>query len=170
MKMSSGLFAYRRHVKNCPYFGPGGRDISTNKCTCTFHVDGKYEGRRPRFSLKTGSRTAADRAVAELTRKIDEEILTQRAGSNGKTAQRIPDVAEAVRLFLGSYGNIDKTGKTKGDLKYSSWRKYRNSLERLRDFCGSKRIHSLIEIDATDIEQFRNTRGISGRTWKTELQ
>jgi hypothetical protein len=73
MKIELELYAYRRHLRTCQFFGPGGRDTRQDKCNCPYHVDGLHRGRRYRQSLNTRSRQAADRKVSELVRKLDAE-------------------------------------------------------------------------------------------------
>jgi len=38
------LYAYRRHLRTCPFFGPGGREIRADRCNCPFHTDGSTVG------------------------------------------------------------------------------------------------------------------------------
>lgn len=186
MKPDITLGAYRRHLRTCPFFGPGGRNIRLNKCSCPFHVDGIHHGTRVRDSLGTRNQQVAEKKVADLIRSMDQEYLAKLAtGMNPARAREVPNITEAIELFLGSFGNIDKTGKVRGDLKYSSWRKYRNSLHHLAEFCRSKGIQSIERVETTELEQYRRERvivtsratlpnsgkrAISQRTWKTELQ
>lgn len=186
MKADITLGAYRRHLRTCPFFGPGGRNVRLNKCSCPFHVDGLHHGTRVRDSLGTRNQQVAEKKVADLIRSMDEEYLAKLAGGTSSTrAREVPNIAEAIDLFLGSFGNIDKTGKAQGDLKYSSWRKYRNSLHHLADFCRRKGIQLLERLETSELEQYRRERvvatslaitpdtgrrPISQRTWKTELQ
>ncbi len=102
---------------------------------------------------------------------MDEKYFSK--GQDGITptaVAEIPGIEAAIELFLGSYGNIGKTGTFQGDLKYSSWRKYRNSLRHLAAFCKSRGIQSLDKINTTELERYRRTREIGQRTWRTELQ
>ncbi len=171
MKVDNPLYAYRRHLERCAYFGPGGRDIRLDKCNCPFHIDGKHNGKRVRGSLKTRNRQIADKKVAAMANRLNEEYAAELDGTRSAPAARqIPSIAQAAEFFLGSYGIIDKTGKHPGDLKYSSWRKYKNSLCHFCKFCKSKRIERLERISTIEIEQYRQTRKIGQRTWKTELQ
>ena len=148
-----------------------GRDVRLNKCACPFHVDGVHRGTRVRESLGTRNQQVADKKLADLIRSREAEYFAKLAGgASPAPAREIPGIAEAVKLFLGSYGNIDKSGKVRGDLRYSSWRKYRNSLHHLAEFCQSKGIQSLGKIETTELEQYRRGREISQRTWRTELQ
>jgi hypothetical protein len=117
-------FPFRRHVKSCTYFGPGGREVRSDKCDCPFHVDGKYRGGRVRQSLDTSNRRLADRRLAALLKRLDEESGSY-ALPNAPTAKP-KTISEAIDRFLKSHGEVDQKIGYSGDIEYSSYRKYRN--------------------------------------------
>jgi site-specific recombinase XerD len=65
---------------------------------------------------------------------------------------------------------MDESGKFRGDLEYSTWRKYRTKLGLLRTFCDGESIVELRDVTVDVLEDFRRTRDISLITWKVELQ
>lgn len=171
MKQEIELYTYRRHRRACPFFGPGGREIRTDKCDCPFHVDGLHHGRRVRDSLRTTSRQLADRRLTALIRRLDEqrrvEGATEDEASLG-TAQWT--VAEAVDRFLRNHGEIDQNRNFRGDLEYATWRKYRTKLRFLVSFCAGEGISELGDVNIDVLEDFRRSRKIGLVTWKVELQ
>jgi site-specific recombinase XerD len=173
VNQESQVYAFRRHRKGCKYFGPGGREVRADKCSCPFHVDGIYNGKRiRRRSLKTRNRQIAERQVAKLVRTLDGELAQPRMAATEETvpapAQRT--VSDAVESFLKSRGEVREGGKYRGDLAYGSWRKYRTSLEKLVSFCDVGRISKLADVTMDTLEGFHRTRSIGLVTWKVELQ
>src|ERR1700676_2443883 len=125
MKKDAELYAYRRHLERCPFFGRGGRDARADKCKCPFHVDGKHHGERIRRSLKTRSRQTADGNLSELVRRLDTEHV-QRAGADSGTARAAPTartVGQAVERFLAGKGTIQPDGSYRGDVERNTFRK-----------------------------------------------
>jgi len=167
VKRENQLYAFRRHLRTCRFFGPGGRETRVDKCNCPFHVDGIYEGERIRQSLKTRSRQTADRRLVELLRTRDAKVPGA-SESEVSPAQRT--IAEAVDRFLKSHGEVDQRGKYRGDSEYSTWRKYRGCLKRLVSCCESLGITALAEVSVEALEDFRRTRSIVRTTWKGERQ
>jgi integrase len=171
VKPESELYPYRRHLRTCHSFGPGGREARSDKCNCPFHVDGLHAGRRVRQSLRTKSRQRAERRLAELIQRLDAAADTQIPTRNresmvspGKT------LAEAVDRFLESHGEIDSQGKYRGDSDQSTWRKYKGILIRLVSFCQVRNIRPLVDVQVEPLEDFRRTRKIRLTTWQTERQ
>jgi integrase/recombinase XerC len=165
------LYPFRRHLRNCKFFGPGGREVRADKCDCPFHVDGLHHGRRVRQSIRTTSRQLADRRLAALIRKLAEQRSTEGAAKDDSsigTAQRT--VAEAVDRFLRNHGELDQNRNFRGLVEYSTWRKYRTKLKLLRAFCDAEGITELADVSVDVLEDFRRTREISLVTWKVELQ
>jgi integrase/recombinase XerC len=163
VKSEHDLYVFRRHLRTCPFFGPGGRDARADRCNCPYHVDGIYNGQRvQRRSLKTRSRQTADRRLAEFIRDLDAKV-EQEVGSR-------PTLFGAIRRFLQTYGEIDQHGKYRGDAQYGTYRKYRTSLRLLEEFCQRKRISELAAVTLDHIEDFRRSREIGLITWKVELQ
>lgn len=170
MKRDNELYAFRRHLRSCQYFGPGGRDTRSDKCDCPFHVDGKYYGERVRQSLKTRSRKLADRRLADVIRRIDEKrrLVTEAGAPSVSTAPHA--ISDADRRFLASHGEIDQNRKFQGDLEFSTWRKYRTKLRLLVAFCDRERISELSDVNLDVLEDYHRSRKISLVTWKVELQ
>jgi integrase len=160
-------YAYRRHLRKCRYFGPGGRDVSSNLCNCPLHVDGKYRGERLRDSLNTRNVRLAERRLADRLRKIDEKSESDDPTSNTKTC---PTVRVAVDRFLKSHGVMGEDNNFTGDIEYSSYGKYRTKLYLLRSFCEREGITELADVNLDALEDYRNTRKIGQVTWKVELQ
>jgi site-specific recombinase XerD len=171
VKRDNELYPFRRHLRSCKFFGPGGREIRTDKCDCPFHVDGLHHGRRVRQSLKTTSHQLADRRLTALIRKLDEQARVADAVADETstgTAQRT--VAEAVDRFLRNHGEMDQSRNYRGVVEYATWRKYRTKLRLLLAFCDGEGISELADVNIDVLEDFRRTRKISLVTWKVELQ
>lgn len=171
MKPENDLYAHRRHLRACQFFGRGGREARTDRCNCPFHADGKRAGKRVRQSLRTRSRQLADRRLGELIRKLDEEVAKKHADPLAAPAtahQRT--LSEAVQRYLKTHGEIDPEGKYRGDSEYGTFRKYRGCLTRLVSFCDGRRVTGLIDVDPDALEDFRGTRAIELVTWKVERQ
>jgi integrase len=167
VKRENELYSFRRHLRRCRFFGPGGREARADKCQCPFHVDGLHRGERVRQSLRTRSRQVADLRLAELVRKIDDQRRTAGDESLGN-GQRT--VKEAVERFLRNHGAIDAYRKFQGSVEYATWRKYRTKLNLLLAFCDTEGIPELADATVDVLEDFRQTRKIGLVTWKVELQ
>jgi integrase/recombinase XerC len=168
------LYAYRRHIRTCAFFGPGGRDVRADRCNCPFHIDGVHRGQRVRKSLRTRSRQVADRRLTEEIRKIDAKLDQGAAldctDDSSKVLADERTVSEAVDRFLRSHGGIGPDGKYRGDSSHGTWRKYRSSLRLLVTFCEGRGITALSELTIETLEDYRRTREIGSVTWKVELQ
>jgi integrase len=165
-------YAFRRHLRSCKYFGPGGREIRSDKCQCPFHVDGKHHGVRVRQSLNTRSRQLADRRLRALLRKLDEQRqLEEPTDDAAPTNTQMPrTVSWATERFLKSHGEVDPERGYHGDIEYSSYRKYRTKLNLLRGFCEREDISELADVNFDVLEDYRGGRHVSPVTWKVELQ
>jgi site-specific recombinase XerD len=173
VKKDSGLYAYRRHLRTCPFFGPGGRDVRNDKCNCPFHIDGLHNGRRERGSLKTRSRQVADRRLADRVRQLDAQLAdAYRAADSAASGQGLPPVtlADAVARFLKTHGEIGPDGKYTGDSERATWKKYRCALVLLAAFWERKGIGSLVDVTADVLEDYRGSRTVGKVTWKVERQ
>ena len=177
MKTESQLYAYRRHLRRCPFFGPGGREARTDKCNCPFHVDGLHDGRRIRESLKTRSRQHAERRPSDLIRSLDASAAvvasiehTEPSGTSALSVLPQRTILEAVERFLATKGRIAEDGKYSGDAERGTWRKYRGKLNLLVAFCSSQRICRLIDVSVELLEDYRSTRKIGLRTWAGEIR
>jgi integrase/recombinase XerC len=163
------LYIFRRHLRTCQFFGPGGREARSDKCHCPYHLDGLHHGRRYRQALKTRNRRIAEQRLTELIRKIDAaEALAARGEAGPTPPQRT--VADAVDRFLKQYGEIGADGFYRGDYTRNTWRKYRASLQHLTSFCTKSGIVALADVTIEALEDYRRQRDIGPVTWKVELQ
>jgi site-specific recombinase XerD len=170
VKRENELYPFRRHLRDCKYFGLGGREIALNKCPCPFHVDGLHHGTRVRQSLRTTSRQLADRRLTTLIRKLDEQRREGAATSDTAGGTAVRTVSAAVGRFLKNHGELDEKRHFRGDVEYSTWRKYRTKLSLLRAFCDAEGISELTDVTLDVLEDFRRTRKVGLVTWKVELQ
>ena len=175
VKTDSELYAFRRHLRVCRFFGPGGREVRADKCNCPFHVDGLHNGQRVRGSLTTRSRQLADRRLAELKRKLDAQLANQLGMENDAESGQMPaaatlTVSEAVARFLKTHGEIGPDGKYRGDSERGTWKKYRCALRLLTSFCEKAGIKGVADVTTDALEDFRGTRTIGKVTWKVERQ
>ena len=175
MKTDSELYAFRRHLRVCPFFGPGGREVRADKCNCPFHMDGLHNGQRVRESLKTRSRQLAERRLAELKRKLDAQLANEHGMENDAESGQAPaaatlTVSEAVARFLKTHGEIGPDGRYRGDSERGTWKKYRCALRLLTSFCEKAGIKGVADVTTDALEDFRGTRTIGKVTWKVERQ
>ena len=168
MNRGNEPYLLRRHVKSCPYFGPGGREVRLDRCDCPIHVDGIYHGERVRQGLRTRSRQLADRRLTALLRKLDEQQANASLEAKGAPTPRTLSVA--ITRFLTSYGELDQNRRFRGDVEYATWRKYRTKLLLFQSFCERQGISELADVSLDVLEDFRQTRKIGLVTWKVELQ
>ena len=169
------LYAFRRHLKTCRFFGPGGREVRADKCNCPFHVDGLHNGQRVRGSLKTRSRQLADRRLTERIRKLDAQFADEhRTGNAAESRQGAAattlTLSEAVTRFLKTHGEIGPDGKYRGDSERGTWKKYRCALRLLVAFCERASIDAVADVTTDALEDFRGIRTIGKVTWKVERQ
>jgi site-specific recombinase XerD len=168
VKRENEPYPFRRHLRGCEFFGPGGREARVDRCNCPFHVDGLYQGKRVRQSLRTTSRQLADRRLTALIRKLDDR---RRAGDTVKNEGTAPQtVSEAVNRFLRNHGEMDQNRNFRGDIAYGTWRKYRTKLTLLIGFCAAEGVSELSDINIDVLEDFHHSRKIGLVTWKVELQ
>jgi site-specific recombinase XerD len=167
VKRDNEPYPFRRHLRRCRFFGPGGREARADKCQCPFHVDGLHHGERVRQSLKTRSRQVADRRLTALIRELDER---RRADGDESVRPGQRTVSEAVERFLRNHGEVDVDRKYRGIVEYATWRKYRTKLKLLFAFCDAEGISELTDVTLDVLEDFRQTRKVGLVTWKVELQ
>jgi hypothetical protein len=103
------LYAFRRHLKTCRFFGPGGREVRADKCTCPFHVDGDHNGQRVRRSLQTRSRQLADRRLAELIRNLDAQLASELEMVDASESGNVP---AAATLTVSAAVDRNKAGRS----------------------------------------------------------
>lgn len=118
------------------------------KCNCPLWADGYVDGKRVlRKSLGTRDMARA-RKKASALESPDQRIYRS--------------IAEAKTAFLD---HCESEG-----LKFSSRRKYRNTLIKLLDFCEKHGIDSVNEIDTNVLDRFRASRKLAPVTFSKELQ
>ncbi len=139
------LTIWRRHTKSCPY-RTRGRNVL--KCNCPLWADGYVAGKRVlRQSLGTRDMARARKKAVAL------ESPDNRTWKS---------VADAVTAFLD---HCDSEG-----LRFSTFRKYRNSLTKLREFCETRGIEWVSELDMDALDAFRAGRSLKPITSIKELQ
>lgn len=165
------MYVYRRHLRACQYFGPGGRVVRLDRCKCPLHVDGLHNEHRVRQSLRTRSQQIADRRFAELKKKLDAEIAASASqASSTPTPSLERGLSEAIDRFLRSRGSVDPVKGYHGDVEYATYRKYRCSLQYLGNFCEQKGVKRLDRVTVDVLEDYRASRTVGLVSWKVELQ
>jgi integrase/recombinase XerC len=136
---------WRRHTSTCR-FSSKGRDYL--KCNCPLWADGYVEGKRVlRKTLDTRDMARARKKAVALE-SSDQRIYRS--------------VADAANAFLA---HCESEG-----LKFSSRRRYCNTLTKLREFCETHSVDSVSEIDISILDKFRAGRGLKPITSSKELQ
>lgn len=143
--MSAMLTIWRRHTPACPHSAKGRNYL---KCGCPLWADGYNNGKRTlRKSLGT----------ADMARARKKAMMLE-----SPEVQIYKPVAEAVEAYLA---HCQSDG-----LQDSTYRKYRNILAKLREFCVGREIYSTHELDLDALDDFRTGRQISPLTASKELQ
>ncbi len=138
------LTIWRRHTAECPHRQKG-RDYL--KCNCPVWADGYVDGKRTlRQSLKTRDMARARKRAAELE---DPDIKPR----------TLKEAVEAFDAHCVSDG-----------LKESTLRKYRNALNKLREFCERRNVIDAPEVSTDVIDAFRASRGLSLIASSKELE
>jgi site-specific recombinase XerD len=136
---------FRRHTASCR-FRSKGRDFL--KCSCPLWADGYVDGKRVlRQSLKTRDMARAHKEAAKLE------------SSDNRIYKSVSDAATAFLDHCESEG-----------LKFSSVRRYRNTLTKLREFCETHKVDSVNEIDISVLDKFRAGRRLKPISSAKELQ
>ena len=144
-RIGAMLTIWRRHTNSCPY-RTRGRNVL--KCNCPLWADGYVNGKRVlRQSLGTRDMARARKKAVALE-SPDNRIYKP--------------LAEAVKAFLD---HCESEG-----LQFSTYRKYRNSLNHLKAFCEARKIDSVDELTADDLDAFRAGRALKPITGSKELQ
>lgn len=139
------LTIWRRHTKSCPH-RTRGRNVL--KCNCPLWADGYINGKRTlRQSL--GTRDMARARKKAVTLEAPDDRL-------------LKGIGEAVAAFLAHCKNEG--------LKDSSISKYRNALEKLRDFCTATGVDFVSELKTEDLDAFRSGRNLKQITSSKELE
>jgi site-specific recombinase XerD len=139
------LTIWRRHTPACP-FSSKGRDHL--KCDCPLWADGYVDGKRVlRKSLGTRDMAKARKKAVAMD-SPDQRIYRS--------------IAEAKTEFLA---HCESDG-----LKFSSRRKYRNTLIKLLDFCEKHNVDYVNELTIDVLDRFRASRRLAPVTFSKELQ
>jgi integrase len=80
------------------------------------------------------------------------------------------NVGEAVDAFLAHHGRIGADGIFKGQIRFSTYRKYRNSLRKMETFCKERNLMAINQVGIEQLDAFRASRHIEPKTSLTELQ
>jgi integrase/recombinase XerD len=144
-KLDSMLTIWRRHTNSCPHRTKG-RNVL--KCTCPLWADGYVNGQRVlRQSLKTRDMARARKKAVSL---------------ESPDPNTFKPVDDAVSAFLE---HCESEG-----LKFSTVRKYRNTLNHLKAFCIARRIDSIGELTTDHLDAFRAGRALKPISSSKELQ
>ena len=65
---------------------------------------------------------------------------------------------------------VDADGRYRGDIDYSSYRKYRTKLKLLCSFCDREGVSDLADVNLDLLEDYCRSRHIGPVTWKVELR
>ena len=144
-KIDSMLTIWRRHTKACPH-RTRGRDVL--KCNCPLWADGYIDGKRVlRQSLGTRDMARARKKAVAL---------------ESPDANIFKAVGDAVTAFIEHCESEA--------LKYSTVRKYRNTLNHLKAFCEARNIDSVDELTTDHVDAFRAGRALKSITSMKELE
>jgi site-specific recombinase XerD len=139
------LTIWRRHTDACPHRSKG-RNVL--KCSCPLWADGYVNGKRVlRQSLKTRDMARARKKAVALE-SPDLHVFKP--------------IGEAVAAFLDHCGSAT--------LKFSTIRKYRNSLNHLKAFCEGRKIDAISELTIDHLDAFRASRALKPITSSKELE
>lgn len=144
------LTVYRRHRSNCPRRTERenrtevGADLflriveGEGKCSCTFWVDGYFDGRKIRKALKTRSQ-----------QKALDDVLNWRTLNSGTKETAEPfAIRQAAEKFLA-----DATAR---QLNESTIYKYRLLFKQIGDFAQKRGLRYLKELDLPMLDDFRS--------------
>jgi integrase/recombinase XerC len=144
-RLDSMLTIWRRHTNSCPHRTKG-RNVL--KCNCPLWADGYVNGQRVlRQSLKTRDMARARKKAVSL---------------ESPDANTFKAVDDAVSAFLE---HCESEG-----LKFSTVRKYRNTLNHLKAFCEKRKIDSVGELTTDYLDAFRAGRALKPITSSKELE
>lgn len=153
---------YRRHKPACRFFGAEDSWASLN-CNCPLYGDGYVLGKRVlRKSLNTRNQAVASKKLADLMARFSTSPEPEKPV--------LKPIADAIAAFLASHGTIGPEGDYKGALEFSTFRKYRNVLRKLEEYCVAKKRATISEITAESLDDFRAGRHLAPITSLHELQ
>lgn len=139
------LTIWRRHTPSCAHRAKG-RDYL--KCNCPIWADGYVDGKRVlRKSLGTRDMARARKKSVALE-SPDNRVYKS--------------LSDAINNFLG---HCQSEGLT-----HATYRRYRNTLAKLRLFCTASNLDSMNELDTDVLDAFRASRQLKPITSSKELQ
>jgi site-specific recombinase XerD len=145
VRIAGMLTIWRRHTEMCPHRTKGRAYL---KCNCPLWADGYVNGKRTlRQSLETRDLARARKKAVAL--EAPEEGVFK-------------PVPEAVKSFLD---HCQSEG-----LQFSTYRKYRNTLNHLEAFCAEHGIDAVRELSMDALDKFRGGRELKPVTASKELQ
>lgn len=137
------MLIWRRHTPQCPHRQKGREFL---KCSCPLWADGYSNGKRThRVSLKTRDMTRALKRAADL---------------ETPGAPVLVEIKAAVKAFM----------ERCADLKVSTRRKYKNSLDQLEEFCAAQKLNTVSDLTLDTLDAFRANRKLKAITSLKELQ
>ena len=144
-KIGGMLTIWRRHTNACPHRTKG-RNVL--KCNCPLWADGYVDGKRVlRQSLKTHDMARARKRAVAL---------------ESPDANTFKAVDDAVKGFIEHCESEA--------LKFSTVRKYRNTLNHLKTFCEARKLDSISELTTDHLDVFRAGRTLKPITSSKELE
>ncbi len=150
IKADMPLYAFRRHAPRCKFYGRADAR-QRNKCSCPVWVDGYYEERRIRRSLKTRSMSKGRAKLAA----IEEDLASGQVQDRDRTTR---DATEAFEDYC------------KSELAFSTYRKNRNVMRQLRTFAEAYRINRVRDWTTEMLDRYRASREIGRITALKELE
>ncbi len=150
--MTSMLTLQRRHSKKCRNHPKTKKnaDAKSRACRCPIWGLGTVNGRRVRLSLRTRDLQRAARRLTEMEDRM-----------SGKPRKKIE---EAANDFLAPY--VKKHEKAPNDTK----RKYTRILTDFGDFCTSKSLVYLDQVDVVTMDGYAAIRARDGWGWIKEIE
>ena len=144
-KLNGMLTIWRRHTATCPHRAKGRNVV---KCNCPLWADGYLNRKRVlRQSLGTRDMARARKRAVALE------------SPENQVFKSMEDAATAFIVHCES-----------GGLKFSTVRKYRNTLNHLREFCENTSIDSIAELTTDHLDAFRADRALKPITSAKELE
>lgn len=152
------LRIYRRHTRACTA-KRSQHDRSFWNCRCTIHVEGRLGTHSIRESLRTRSRSDAQRHIGEVQRRGSWE----RFNSCNRNAAG-PTIASAIAAFL------TEAASDKGrELARPTLSKYNTLLNRLQAFCDQRKLSSLDDLSTEMLRAFRESWPTGPRATRNNL-
>jgi integrase/recombinase XerD len=129
------IHIYTRHSKKCPHRG----DEGWKRCTCLKWVRWRENGELRREPTKSQNWAGAERYKDKIEAAFD-------AAQQGQPAPNMPiTVEQAITMFVAK-----KASKAKG-----TQAKYRQTLDRLLDFCNQESRYYITAVTESDMQKFR---------------